>query len=423
MKKKIVLIGNGMTGFKFCEKFAESGMSAEHDLLVFGEENLPANDRVHLTSFYTGTSADELLMAPANWYADNHVTLKTGDRITEIRREEKLVVSEHGNVYPYDILVLATGSSAFVPPIPGVDKKGVFVYRTLDDIQAIKKYIPQATKAAVIGGGLLGLEAAKAVMDDGLKTSIVEFAPRLIPRQLDESGAAMLKHKLESFDLEVLLSRSTEKILGNGTITGMQFTDGSVIDADLLVISAGIKPRDELAKSSGLEVHPRGGIVVNSKMETADASIFAIGECVVVHGMVWGLVAPCYEMAEVLIANLKNGQREFLGFDLSSKLKLIGTDVASFGHALSEPHLSKTIVYENKTRSVYKRLNVSTDGNYLLGGILVGDAEEYNMLKQIVNNKIKLPKNPEDLILGSRGGGAAGISIADLPDEAVICSC
>jgi nitrite reductase (NADH) large subunit len=293
-------------------------MSVEYELLVFGEENVPAYDRVHLTSFYTGTSVDDLLLAPANWYSDNHIELKSGDRITEIKREEKKVVSEHGHSYPYDILVLATGSSAFVPPIPGVDKKGVFVYRTFDDIQAIKKYIPKATKAVVIGGGLLGLEAAKAVMDDGLKTSIIEFAPRLMPRQLDELGASMLKQKLESFDLEVLLSRSTEKILGNGTISGMQFTDGSVIDADLLVISAGIKPRDELAKSSGLEVHPRGGIVVNSKMETADESIFAIGECVVVHGMVWGLVAPCYEMAEVLIANLSNGKREFLGFGLSS---------------------------------------------------------------------------------------------------------
>ena len=423
MKKKIVLIGNGMTGFKFCEKFAETGMNIDHELLVFGEENIPAYDRVHLTSFYTGTSADELLLAPANWYHDNQITLKSGHRIAAIDRNEKRVISEHGHSYAYDILVLATGSSAFVPPIPGVDKKGVFVYRTFDDILAIKKYIPKATKAAVIGGGLLGLEAAKAVMDDGLKTSVIEFAPRLMPRQLDELGASMLRHKLESFDLEVLLNKSTEKILGNGKITGMQFTDGSVLETDLLVISAGIKPRDELAKSCDLEVHPRGGIVVNSKMKTADASIFAIGECVVVHGMVWGLVAPCYEMAEVLIANLRNGQREFLGFDLSSKLKLIGTDVASFGHALSEPHHGQTIVYENKNSGVYKRLNVSLDGKYLLGGILVGDAEEYNLLKQIVNNKIKLPENPEDLILGSRGGGGTGISVSDLPDEAVICSC
>lgn len=260
---------------------------------------------------------------------------------------------------------MATGSSAFVPPIKGIEKQGVFVYRTFDDIDNIKQYIPQSKKAAVIGGGLLGLEAAKALLDDGLPTSIVEFASRLMPRQLDLQGASILKAKLEEFKLEVLLNKSTEKIIGNGSIQGLKFIDGSELDADLLVISAGIRPRDELAKNSGLEVHPRGGIVVNSKMETADPSIFAIGECVVVHNMVWGLVAPCYEMAETLIKNLQGGTSEFLGFDLSSKLKLIGTDVASFGDALIESDKIKTIVYENKARGVYKRLNLSEDGKCL----------------------------------------------------------
>ncbi len=222
----------------------------------------------------------------------------------------------------------------------------------------------------------------------------------------------------------MLLNKSTENIIGNGSIQGLKFTDGSQLDADLLVISAGIRPRDELAQHAGLEVHPRGGIVVNSKMETADPSVFAIGECVVVHNMVWGLVAPCYEMAETLVKNLQGGTSEFLGFDLSSKLKLIGTDVASFGDALIESDKIKTIVYENKARGIYKRLNLSEDGKYLLGGILVGEAEEYNLLKQVVNNKMVLPANPEDFILGARGGeGAGGISVGDLPDSANICSC
>jgi nitrite reductase (NADH) large subunit len=404
MKKRIVLIGNGMTGYKFCEKFVASPLVHDYELLVFGEEPHPAYDRVHLTSYYTGTVPEELLLAPAGWYSENEIELRTHERITSIDREAKTVQSEKDRTYPYDILVLSTGSSAFVPPIDGIEKEGVFVYRTFDDIDKIKAYIPKATKAAVIGGGLLGLEAAKAVLDDGLPTSIVEFAPRLMPRQLDPQGAEILKSKLEEFNLEVLLNKSTRCIIGNGTIQGLEFNDGSKLNADLLVISAGIRPRDELAKQAGLEVHPRGGIVVNSKMETADPNIFAIGECVVVHNMVWGLVAPCYEMAEVLVQNLQGESKEFPGFDLSSKLKLIGTDVASFGDALVQDENVKTIVYENKARGIYKRLNLTADGKYLLGGILVGEADEYNMLKQVVNNKMVLPENPEDFILSARGG-------------------
>lgn len=424
MKKRIVLIGNGMTGFKFCEKFAASSLKEHYELVVFGEEPHPAYDRVHLTSYYTGTIPDELLLAPAGWYEEHDIVLHTHEKVVTIDKEAKTVTSEKERTYSYDILVLATGSSAFVPPIEGVDKNGVFVYRTFDDIDKIKQYIPQSSKAVVIGGGLLGLEAAKAVLDDGLPTSIVEFASRLMPRQLDPKGAEVLKSKLEEFNLEILLNKSTDKILGNGKLEGLQFADGSKLDADLLVISAGIRPRDELARTAGLEVHPRGGIVVNSKMETTDPSIFAIGECVVVHNMVWGLVAPCYEMAEILVKNIEGESKEFLGYDLSSKLKLIGTDVASFGDALIENEKIKTIVYENKSRGIYKRLNISEDGKYLLGGILVGEAEEYNMLKQVVNNKMALPENPEDFILGARGGDSAvGIGIGDLPDSAAICSC
>ncbi|MEL7585578.1 MAG: nitrite reductase large subunit NirB [Prolixibacteraceae bacterium] len=422
--KKIVLIGNGMTGYKFCEKFVSSPLVLQYELLVFGEEKYPAYDRVHLTSYYTGTVPDELLLAPAGWYRQNGIELLTGEKVIGIDRHSKTVTSENGGIHAYDVLVLATGSSAFVPPISGIDKEGVFVYRTFDDIDAIKEYVPKAKKAAIIGGGLLGLEAAKAVMDDGLPASIVEFAPRLMPRQLDAQGAEILKSKLEALSLEVLLNKSTEFILGNGKLEGLQFTDGTRLEADLLVISAGIRPRDELAKQAGLEVHSRGGIVVNSKMETADPAVFSIGECVVVHNMVWGLVAPCYEMAEVLVKNLLGENAEFPGSDLSSKLKLIGTDVASFGDALNEGTNVKTIIYENKARQIYKRLNLSEDGKYLLGGILVGEAEEYNLLKQVVNNKMRLPANPENFIFGPRGsGGAAGISIADLPDGASICSC
>ena len=424
-KKNIIVVGNGMTGYKFCEKFVENNLGESFNLIVFGEEPRPAYDRVHLTDYYTGTSVENLTMAPANWYAENNIELHTGELINEIDRQNKKVNTHKGASYSYDKLVLATGSAAFVPPIPGVDKDGVFVYRTIEDLDAIKTYIPKAKKAAVIGGGLLGLEAAKAVMDDGLETSIVEFAPRLMPRQLDELGALALKDTLEGLNLSVLLSKNTKQIRGNGKVEGMDFADGSTIDVDMVVVSAGIKPRDELARKAGLEVGQRGGIVVDENMKTTDPEIFCIGESALALNMIWGLVAPCYEMADICVKQIVGEEKSFTAYDMSTKLKLIGTDVASFGDAFGETEGSKSIVYENKTTGLYKRINISADGKYLLGGILVGDASEYNMLLQMTNAKIALPPVPEDLILGARGGdgGGAAMSAMDLPDDAVICSC
>ena len=422
--EKWVVIGNGMTGYKFLEKLVEKGLHKEKDILVFGEEPRPAYDRVHLTDYYTGTKIEDLTLAPENWYIENNITLKTSELITEINRDEKRIKSHKGESYIYDKLILATGSSAFVPPIDGINKTGVFVYRTIEDLDAIKSYLPNAKKAAVIGGGLLGLEAAKAVLDDGLTTSIVEFADRLMPRQLDAAGSDLLKSTLEGFNLEVLLSKSTKLITGNGKVTGMDFTDDTSINVDMVVVSAGIKPRDELAKSNGLDVGPRGGILVNEQMQTNDKDIYAIGECALAKNMIWGLVAPCYAMAEVALDSLLGKEAAFNGFDMSTKLKLIGTDVASFGDAFGSTEGAIPIVFDNKAEGIYKRINISADKKHLLGGILVGEAEEYNLLLQMANNKMALPPNPEDLILGARGGeGGLQINVLDLPDDATVCSC
>jgi nitrite reductase (NADH) large subunit len=422
---RIVVVGNGMVGYKFCEKLLARKKSDEQfSITVFGEEPRVAYDRVHLSEYFAGKTADDLTLAGADWYADNGIRLFLSDPVVDIDREEKLVRSHHGHIVYYDYLVMATGSGAFVPSIPGVEKDGVFVYRTIEDLELIQSYAKKAKRGAVLGGGLLGLEAAKALLDLGLQEAhVVEFAPRLMPRQIDDAGSRMLQSQLESLGLQIHLAKSTQEIKGTDCIEGMQFADNSFLDVDMLVISAGIRPRDELAKIAGLETHPRGGIVVNNQLQTSDPSIFAIGECALAHHMIYGLIAPGYEMAEVVAVMLTGGEKEFLPYDMSTKLKLIGTDVASFGDPFIEEPACKTIRYENKAKGVYKRINVSPDGKTLLGGILVGEAEQYNMLLQTCKSKTILPPDSEDLILGSRGGEEAGAGVMGLPDDALICSC
>lgn len=414
-----------MVGYKFCEKLVAKANSSQFHITVFGEEIRPAYDRVHLSEYFAGKSAEDLTMAPASWYAENNITLHLGDPIAQINREAKTVDSHKGLTLSYDILIMATGSGAFVPPIPGVEKNGVFIYRTIEDLEMMTAWAKKAKKGAVIGGGLLGLEAAKAMIDLGVTdTSVIEFAPRLMPRQIDDAGSNMLKGKLEQLGLKILTNKNTSEITGADYITGMQFSDDSKIETDMLVISAGIKPRDELAKLSGLETGQRGGIVVNERMQTSDKNIYAIGECALYNGMIYGLVAPGYEMAQVVVDNLLGGDKQFTGYDMSTKLKLIGVDVASFGDPFVQGNGIKAIAVTDTNKGVYKRINISEDGKTLLGGVLVGDAEQYNMLLQTCKNKLVLPPNPEDVILGTRGGeGETGAGITGLPDDALICSC
>jgi nitrite reductase (NADH) large subunit len=432
-KPKIVVVGNGMVGYKFCEKLvAKAGVGA-FDITVFGEETRPAYDRVHLSSYFDGKTVDDLTLAPISWYADNHIRLILSDPVVNLDLDAKIITSHHGHTEGYDFLVLATGSDAFVPAIEGVDKRGVFVYRTIEDLDLMKNWAKKARVGAVIGGGLLGLEAAKAMMDLGIRdTHVIEFAPRLMPRQIDMGGSQVLQSKLEDMGLTVHLAKNTEKILGDTQISGMRFTDETTLKVDMLVISAGIKPRDELARVAGLAVGVRGGIVVNERLETSDPFVFAIGECALSGGMIYGLVAPGYEMADVVAANLTGGNKAFKSYDMSSKLKLIGVDVASFGDAFAgNPYAAgvdergcRSIVFRDEAKGIYKRVNISADGKHLVGGILIGDASQFGMLQQTVTNKILLPPNAEDLILGSRGGNTEGsLGIMDLPDDALICSC
>ncbi|MBI1770387.1 MAG: nitrite reductase large subunit [Bacteroidetes bacterium] len=419
---RIIVVGNGMVGLKFCEKLISR--SADFEIIVYGEEPRPAYDRVHLSSFFSGSSAEDLLLTPYSWYESNKIKLLTGELVTSIDRNEKAVQTHSGRKDHYDILVLATGSSAFVPNIEGVERNGVFVYRTIEDLIQIRDYASKIKKAVVIGGGLLGLEAAKAMIDLRLETHVVEFAQRLMPRQVDDDGSAILVNKLQQLGIQVHINKSTSRIEGNGKLEGLTFSNGTSIDADMLVISAGIRPRDELAKNSGLNVHQRGGILVDDFMKTNDENIFAIGEAVCHNNMVYGLVAPGYEMAEVVVRQLVNDHiKPFKGFDMSTKLKLLGVDVGSFGDAFGETPGSIPIALKDNRNGVYKRVNISSDGKFLLGGILVGDAAQYHLFHQMVANKIPLPNQPESLIFGTSSKTDETSGVKNLPDSAQICSC
>jgi nitrite reductase (NADH) large subunit len=427
----IIVVGNGMVGYKFCEKFVAQNENKAFKITVFGEEPRPAYDRVHLSEFFESQNAKALEMASAEWYAENDIDLITGERVADINRSSKTITTAKDREFSYDYLVLATGSSPFVPPIKGVEKEGVFVYRTIEDLEGMLAYAAKLkaekpnAKAAVLGGGLLGLEAGKAVMDMGLEPHIVEFAPKLMPRQLDSRSSQVLQLKLESIGLNIHLSKATNQILGNGRITGMEFGEDDILDVDMLIVSAGIRPRDELARACGLEVGVRGGVIVDNTMKTSDDAIYAIGEIALYNQMIYGLVAPGYDMADIAVQQiLGNADKVMPSYiDMSTKLKLIGVDVASFGEPFMPASKGHSIIFENKTQHLYKRINVSHDGKKLLGGILVGDAADYSMLHQVYLNGMAIPEDPAQLILPVSEGGALLGDVMDLPDEAQICSC
>lgn len=420
VKNKVIVVGNGMVSHKFCEKLSEK--SKNFAISVFGEEKHPAYDRVNLSKYLDGVAAEALYLDEESWYGEQGIRLHLNKRITRIDLENKLVYTQRGETAAYDYLILATGSSPFVPEIQGREKNGVLVYRTFDDLDKLRMFASRARHAMVLGGGLLGLEAAKGLLDLGVEApGVLEFAPRLMPRQIDSAGSRVLAEKLEAMGMKVHLGKQAVEITGKDRIDGVRFADGSWLPADMLVVSAGIQPRDELARQAGLQVGPRGGIVVNEFMQTSHPDVYAIGECALFENTVFGLVAPGYDMAGVAAANLCGEKKAFSGADSSSKLKLAGVELASFGN----PFGSRSVVFEDGNRGIYKRINLSADGTKLTGGILVGDASQYNMLLQTVANALPVPENPEELILGSKGtkaaSQAAGLDM--LPESAIICSC
>ncbi len=422
---KIVVVGHGMVGHKFLESLAESGLR-NAEVTVLCEEPRPAYDRVHLSEYFAGKTAEDLSVVEAGFFERTGFKLRLAARAVAIERRDRTVTTADGEVLPYDKLVLATGSTPFVPPIPGRDRDKCFVYRTIEDLEGMKAAGAKSRTGVVVGGGLLGLECAKALRDMGLQTHVVEFAPRLMAVQVDEGGGRILRHKIEALGVSVLTSRSTVKIVdGAEHRHRMVFEDGSYHETDMIVFSAGIRPRDELARQCVLAIGPRGGVVIDDHCRTSDHHVYAIGECASWNEQTFGLVAPGYDMARVAAKHIAgDAQAAFTGADMSTKLKLMGVDVASIGDAHGKTPHSRSFHYNDDIHQVYKKIVVSEDGKRLLGAVLVGNADEYGTLLQMALNGIALPDKPEFLILPSSDGQAKpGLGVDALPDSAQICSC
>lgn len=431
--RDVVVVGHGMVGHRFVEALRARDTDGLWRITVLAEESDAAYDRVGLTG-YTEHWERRQLALPGNDYAgDEHVRLLLNSRVVDIDRAARKVVTSSGEEFGYDKLVLATGSYAFVPPVPGHDLPGCHVYRTLDDLDAIRADAQRTldaghTKTAVVvGGGLLGLEAANALRGFGLQTHIVELAPRLMVQQLDEAGGALLGRMIADLGIAVHLDVKTDWIESFEHLDGwrslrVHLSDCETIDAGLVIFAAGVRPRDELASAARLAIAERGGVLTDLSCRTSDFNIYAIGEVAAIEGRCYGLVGPGYTSAEVVADRLLDGAAEFPEPDMSTKLKLLGVDVASFGDAMGKTENCLEVVINDAVNQTYAKLVLSDDAKTLLGGILVGDASAYGMLRPMVGEE--LPGDPLALISPAQSeGGAAGLGVGALPGSAQICSC
>lgn len=420
-----------MVGHRFVEALRARDTGDSWRITVLAEEADAAYDRVGLTS-YTESWDRNLLALPGNDYAgDSQVQLLLNTRVAEIDRTAKIVVTADGDVHAYDALVLATGSYAFVPPVAGHDLPSCHVYRTLDDLDAIRDGAQRAAGSGragvVIGGGLLGLEAANALRQFGLPTHVVEMMPRLMAAQIDEAGGALLARMIADLGIDIHVGTGTESIGAVAHSDGSEsvavtLSDGRVIDAGVVIFAAGIRPRDELARDAGLKIAPRGGVLTDLACRTTDPDIYAVGEVAAIEGRCYGLVGPGYTSAEVVADRLVDGTAEFPEADLSTKLKLLGVDVASFGDAMGSTENCLEVAINDAVNRTYAKLVLSDDARTLLGGVLVGDASAYGVLRPMVGSE--LPGDPLALIAPAGSAGAAGaLGIGALPDSAQICSC
>lgn len=428
-KQRLVIIGNGMVGHRFIESLADRADLNQFDITVFCEEPRVAYDRVHLSSFFSHHTAEELSLVKEGFYEHHGVKVLIGERAILINREKREVSSVNIASVPYDKLIIATGATPFVPPIKGAENPYCFVYRTIEDLKAIEACAHHNKSGVVIGGGLLGLEAAGALKALGMQTHVIEFAPVLMAEQLDAAGGEQLRRKIEAMGVQVHTSKNTKEIVqndphGSGARNTLHFADGTSLDVDFIVFSAGIRPQDKLARESGLTIGARGGIAINDQCVTSDENIYAIGECAAWKDRFFGLVAPGYKMAQVVADHILGQESAFAGADMSAKLKLLGVDVGSIGDARGTTPGSQSYVYLDGAEGVYKRINVSADGKKLLGAVLVGDTSDYGQLIQLALNGIDLPEHPDTLILpGHAGAGKHALGVDALPDTAQICSC
>lgn len=431
--RHVIVVGHGMVGHRLVEVLRARDTGGCWRITVLAEESDAAYDRVGLTS-YTENWDRGLLALPGNDYAgDERVRLLLNTRVAEIDRATKSVVTGDGQRHSYDILVLATGSYAFVPPVPGYDLPACHVYRTLDDLDAIRSGVQRALDSdhaaagVVIGGGLLGLEAANALRQFGLQTHVIEVMPRLMAQQIDAPGGALLVRMITDLGIEVHVGMGTKSIVSiehsdRSVLVQVNLTNDEVIEAGVVIFAAGIRPRDELARSAGLTIAERGGVLTDLSCLTSDPDIYAVGEVAAIGGQCYGLVGPGYTSAEVAADRLVGGTAEFPEVDLSAKLKLLGVDVASFGDAMGATENCLEVAVNDAVKRTYAKLVLSDDAKTLLGGVLVGDASSYGVLRPMVGSE--LPGDPLALIASAQSGSGAGaLGIGSLSDGAQICSC
>ena len=432
-KPTLLIVGNGMVCHGLCSKLAAAGddqgqsqefTASPFNIIVVGDEQRPAYDRVHLTKYFENHQADDLLLASEQWYDANGIDLRLGQRVVDIDSDRKFAMTEGGDRISYDKIVLATGSRPFVPPIDGVEERGVFVYRTIEDLAAIDEFGKTARSAAVLGGGLLGLEAAKALHDLGVKTHVIEMAPSLMPRQLDSEGASVLQAEIEKLGIEVHLIKRTERIERTESELRLHFNGGEQLAVEMIVISAGIRPNDQLAESCDIEKGARGGFKVDDSLQTSVPDIYAIGECACHNEIIYGLVGPGYQMADVLADNLTSANSKAATFeagDQSARLKLLGVDVATLGQPVGDVPNATTI--SSKTDSTYRKLVLSK--GRVVGVMAVGPWSQIERVRQAVvaRNRIWKWRLNRFSLTGDLWPRSTTQKTADWPEKAIVCSC
>lgn len=422
-----MVVGAGMATHALLQRLRRNGALERLDVTVIGEEPRPCYDRVNLTSCFGGVPPDDLLLSPVEWYRENGVRLLTGVRAAGIDRSRRAVSTDPLGEIRYDHLVLATGSRPFVPPIDGVDLPGVFVYRTIEDIEAIRQHAGVCQTAAVLGGGLLGLEAGKALYDLSLQAHVVEVAPGLMPRQLNAEAADLLREEVESLGVSVHLLRRASRLERNGAKVVVHFARHDPLSVDMVVISAGIRPRDELARDAGLEVGERGGVAVSGALQTSDPRVWAVGECASVDNELFGLVGPCYEMAEALADNLAAMTQgnpmsaRFHGGASASRLKLMGVDVSTLGKPIGEAAAASVLV---RRGDGYCRTLMVERGR-VVGAIGVGDWPERERLSGLIasNRRVSQRQLRRFQRTGAVWSASEGASVMEWPAAATVCSC
>lgn len=414
--KRLVVVGNGMAGIACVEQILKH--TPMFDVTVFGDETHVNYNRILLSSVLAGEqSADDIVLNSPEWYDANGIDLRVGVRIVDLDAARKTVTGSDGSVTPYDTLLLATGSSAWMPPIPGLDRNGVFTFRTMDDTRALLHRARPGVNAVVIGGGLLGLEAARGLQVQGCDVTVVHLMPTLMERQLDADAGNYLCGKMEDMGITVLLGRTTTAILGGADVEGVALSDDTCLEADLVVVAAGIRPNVELAYKAGVYVNR--GIVVNDHMETSAPDIFAVGECVEHRGVCYGLVAPLYEQAKVLAATMAGHKGPtYTGTIAAAKLKIMGVDVFSAGDWSGQN--AEPVRFEDRALGIYKKLTVR-DGK-LAGVILVGDTgDSYRYMEWLRTGEDLMHRRRH--LLFPPPASDVGLDAAQMLDSATVCGC